>query len=103
MSFPDSSVVYEGNWVHGKRHGQGKITFNAEGTHWYQGTCCLMHMGRPMLCMQGGACRCERCACCACCASAGSWLDDQKSGEGKMQYANGDVYEGSWEHDLKCA
>lgn len=37
MSFRDSPVVYEGEWWQGVRHGQGQITLNVEGSHWYRG------------------------------------------------------------------
>lgn len=30
-------VVFEGTWVHGLRHGQGTIAYNAEHTSFYEG------------------------------------------------------------------
>jgi hypothetical protein len=37
MSFKDSPVCYTGDWHHGVRHGQGTLTLNVEGSHFYKG------------------------------------------------------------------
>ncbi len=46
-------------------------------------------------------------ACCrvltVCCsvACSGSWLDDKASGQGVLEYSNGDLYEGQWDRDTR--
>ena len=37
MRFSTSEAVYEGQWQQGKRHGQGKLVYNAAGTVYYEG------------------------------------------------------------------
>jgi len=44
MRFSDSAAVYEGQWQHGERHGQGKLCLDAQENHWYKGEC----VGAPM-------------------------------------------------------
>ncbi len=33
--------------------------------------------------------------------SSGTWSDDKASGVGKLEYSNGDVYEGQWDRDQR--
>ena len=32
---------------------------------------------------------------------SGTWSDDKASGVGKLEYSNGDVYEGQWDRDQR--
>lgn len=32
---------------------------------------------------------------------SGTWSDDKASGVGRLEYSNGDVYEGQWERDQR--
>jgi len=32
---------------------------------------------------------------------SGTWLDDKATGVGRLEYCNGDMYEGQWERDLR--
>ena len=35
------------------------------------------------------------------CCPAGMWLANQRHGLGRMDYTNGDAYEGTWERDIR--
>ncbi|KAL3154678.1 hypothetical protein ABBQ38_011227 [Trebouxia sp. C0009 RCD-2024] len=110
-------LQYDGNWVRGRREGPGLCYyFNGET---YQGDClpCNLHISNiahnyspecpaadPLVqnayvntaCLapnwiQGEKLILER--------NAGQWLNNQRHGHGRMQYSNGDVYEGPWVKD----
>jgi hypothetical protein len=33
--------------------------------------------------------------------NSGHWLDDKATGSGKLEYSNGDIYDGQWERDQR--
>ena len=72
MFFADGATRYEGDWVEGKRHGRGRLTFSEpdddETPHFYDG----------------------------------EWKDDAKHGIGVFRYPNGDTYEGEWCRDAEA-
>uniref|UniRef100_UPI00358EAA8A MORN repeat-containing protein 3-like n=1 Tax=Myxine glutinosa TaxID=7769 RepID=UPI00358EAA8A len=90
-----SGFVYTGNWRKGKRDGEGRLTFQRDKHsriqvvyigEWRMG---LRH-GRGTNFHVGTRERYD-----------GQWLFGQRSGWGKMTYANGSVYKGEWKKD-KC-
>ncbi len=120
MVFADSPARYEGQWQRGNRHGQGRITLDAEGKHWYQGG--AREEGRRS--SQGQQCGRQsvpassdwptfpstsphgwRCATLPSLfhlhVASGAWEDDRKHGHGVMHYANGDEFVGEWRDDVK--
>jgi hypothetical protein len=72
MSFRDSPVSYTGDWHHGQRHGQGTITLNVEGSHYYKGvikdsspTCCKATNTYSCICLRV-ACEFQNRCCLSC-------------------------------------
>ena len=63
---------YEGEWLQGRRHGQGRQTYGGRFPDGFGGD-----------------------------VYEGDWVQDKRDGHGVMQMANGDCFEGEWAGDLK--
>ena len=70
---PDGTLVYEGQWQAGKRHGVGKLSYDAEGKECYEGEWHLdLKAGRGTMRYASGN------------VYEGGWQADVKSGKGTM-------------------
>jgi hypothetical protein len=80
--------TYEGHFLNGNLHGQGKLTYVDGST--YEGEWRNNQMdGQGKMTFADGD------------VYEGHWHDDQMDGRGKMTYANRDVYEGPWLNNKK--
>jgi hypothetical protein len=83
--------TYEGEWVAGKRHGQGLLTL-ANGDVYGE------LRGREREGAFTAASSLLIYLVLLCCAE-GSWQQGSKHGQGRFQWADGSCYEGAWEQD----
>lgn len=70
--YTDKGEPYEGDFVDGLRHGQGRQVYG----------------GRPLDGFGGDT-------------YEGEWFEDKRQGRGTLTLGNGDIYEGLWQNDLK--
>ncbi|XP_023569114.1 radial spoke head 10 homolog B2 isoform X2 [Octodon degus] len=84
-------VSYIGHWCHGKRHGQGSIYYNQEGTSWYKGDWeNNVRKGWGTRCYRSGN------------IYEGQWEDNMRHGEGKMRWlATKEEYDGHWDRGVQ--
>ncbi|XP_056153551.1 radial spoke head 10 homolog B [Lampris incognitus] len=83
----DSSVVYRGQWHHGKRHGKGIIYYNQDATSWYEGE--WVNNNR-----QGWGVRRYPSGN----VYEGVWQNNSRHGDGTMRWLNlGQEYSGTWQ------
>ena len=83
---PDGTLVYDGQWQEGKRHGVGKLTYDSEGKECYEGEWQLdLKVGKGTMRYASGN------------VYEGSWHADVKSGQGTMMWSDlRERYEGEW-------
>ncbi|XP_066868479.1 radial spoke head 10 homolog B-like isoform X2 [Kogia breviceps] len=84
-------VCYVGHWCHGKRHGQGSIYYNQEGTSWYKGD--WVHnvkKGWGIRCYKSGN------------IYEGQWGNNTRHGEGRMRWLTAnEEFAGQWEDGVQ--
>lgn len=85
----DGVTRYDGQWCMGKRHGEGKLTYNAEGSSFYEGSWKegKKHGEGKQVWPSGNT-------------YAGQWEDGQMRGQGTMTWHNQgqvETYSGNWE------
>jgi hypothetical protein len=84
------SDLYEGQWVNGKKHGQGTMTYS-DGISVYKGEWKYgFQDGLGIIKYADGISMYE-----------GEWKNGIPNGLGKNKYANGDVYEGQWVNGMQ--
>ena len=89
LSHSKGALSYEGSWMNGLRHGEGKVVYADGSTYegsWKNG---LRYGEGKMVCADGST-------------YEGSWKNGCRHGEGKVVYSNGLTYQGSWENDSPC-
>jgi len=84
-----SPAHYDGEWVDGRRHGQGTLFYNVEETSFYRGGWSADRRdGEGVAVYPSGS------------VYTGAWRDDKKNGHGKMEWkARREVYTGEWKDD----
>ncbi|KAM4624517.1 radial spoke head 10 homolog B [Polymixia lowei] len=87
----NSSVVYRGQWHHGKRHGKGLIYYNQDATSWYEGDWVNNNReGWGLRCYSSGN------------VYEGEWKNNVRHGEGKMTWKKiGQQYSGTWQNGVQ--
>ncbi|GMH84322.1 hypothetical protein TrVE_jg5930 [Triparma verrucosa] len=86
---PDGKGMYDGEWVNGRREGEGTIYYNAEKTCYYQGQWKdNVRSGKGVAVYPSGN------------KYDGEWKANRKNGKGKMEWIDvNESYEGSWVDD----
>ena len=72
MYYNSKGECYSGEWLKGKRNGEGKQTYGGRPVDGYGGD-----------------------------VYQGDWSGDKRCGHGVLTLANGDVFEGEWHDDKK--
>ena len=90
MRFADSHTVYVGEWKEGTRHGRGRLTFDADGEHYYDGEWVDdQKSGRGVFVYPSGS------------RYDGEWARDSKNGRGRVTWsAAAETYDGDWLDNL---
>ncbi|XP_014674179.1 PREDICTED: radial spoke head 10 homolog B-like isoform X2 [Priapulus caudatus] len=85
---PTRPCLYVGEWSKGKRHGKGKVTYNSDGTSYYDGEWKQSELhGHGLRRYSSGN------------VYEGEWYHGKRQGKGKMHWVNiGETYTGDW-HD----
>lgn len=76
--------IYEGDFVKGKKEGQGRFTVTETGQVYIGQFANERYNGRGKMTFSDGE------------SYEGDWVYDQKTGKGKTVYSNGDIYEGDF-------
>uniref|UniRef100_A0A6C0KG05 Phosphatidylinositol-4-phosphate 5-kinase n=1 Tax=viral metagenome TaxID=1070528 RepID=A0A6C0KG05_9ZZZZ len=74
---------YDGEWKDGKKHGQGKMTYNNRDIYEGEWKDDKRHGHGKYSFIDGEV-------------YEGEWKNGQRDGQGKMAYKNGNLYEGEW-------